>query len=63
MGASGIFGPDAYRRPRREAVVDGAGAGLACLGIDTRDYLDAYAPNPARTKDRLRMRNVRNNLV
>ena len=58
MGASGIFGPDAYRRPRREMLLNGSEAGLLVLDIDPRDYLDAQTPNPARTKDRLRMRNV-----
>ncbi len=56
MGASGIFGPDVWRRPRLEALVMADGEGRACLTIDTRDFLDAHTPNPARTKDRLRMR-------
>jgi predicted amidohydrolase len=56
MGYSGIFGPDHYQRPRHEALLEAPGPGLAHLTLDTRDYTAPYAPNPARTKDRLRMR-------
>jgi predicted amidohydrolase len=58
FGLSGIFGPDAYQRPRHEALVETPGPGLAALSLDTRDYLAPHTPNPARAKDRLRMRAV-----
>ncbi|NDL62187.1 amidohydrolase [Enterobacteriales bacterium SAP-6] len=54
-GLSGIFGPDTFAWPRREALVTEA-RGLAVLEIDTSNLDSAYPTNVVRRKDLVAMR-------
>ncbi|WP_019534193.1 nitrilase-related carbon-nitrogen hydrolase [Paenibacillus ginsengihumi] len=55
FGKSGIFGPETFRFPRREAIVP-AGSGIAVLDIDTSNLDTPYPTNPVRRKDLVLMR-------
>ncbi|MGY8631005.1 nitrilase-related carbon-nitrogen hydrolase [Bradyrhizobium sp. 14AA] len=54
-GLSGVFGPDTFEFPRREAIVFG-GAGLATALVDTSNLDSVYPTNVARRKDLVSMR-------
>lgn len=56
MGWSGLFGPDLFQFPRVEAVIEGGGARVISLTVDTRDYMGSHEPNPARFKELIRRR-------
>ncbi|CAL78568.1 Putative nitrilase/cyanide hydratase family protein (carbon-nitrogen hydrolase) [Bradyrhizobium sp. ORS 278] len=54
-GLSGVFGPDTFAFPRREAIVD-RGEGIATLEIDTGNLDSVYPTNVVRRKDLVCMR-------
>ncbi|MCA6125650.1 amidohydrolase [Bradyrhizobium sp. WSM 1704] len=54
-GLSGVFGPDTFEFPRREAIVS-SGAGLATALVDTTNLDSAYPTNVVRRKDLVSMR-------
>lgn len=54
-GLSGIFGPDTFEFPRREAIVSD-GAAIATAQIDTSNLGTAYPTNVVRRKDLVAMR-------
>ncbi|MGC8873016.1 MAG: nitrilase-related carbon-nitrogen hydrolase [Chloroflexia bacterium] len=54
MGWSGLFGPRLL--PRVEAHIEGPGEQVAWMEVDTRDFLEAYGPNPVRYKELVRSR-------
>lgn len=54
-GRSGVFGPDTFEFPRREAHA-GSGASLACADIDTSNLDSRYPTNVVRRKDMMAMR-------
>jgi predicted amidohydrolase len=54
-GLSGVFGPDTFEFPRREAIVAN-GTGLATAVIDTSNLDNAYPTNVVRRKDLVSMR-------
>ncbi|MDQ0394350.1 nitrilase-related carbon-nitrogen hydrolase [Labrys monachus] len=54
-GKSGVFGPDTFEFPRREAIA-AAGASLACAEIDTTNLDSRYPTNVVRRKDLMAMR-------
>jgi len=54
-GGSGVFGPDTFAFPRREALVAGE-AGLATLDVDTTNLDSRYPTNVVRRKDLVTMR-------
>ncbi len=56
MGWSGIFGPDVFALPRREALTEGPEDRAVSMTIDTRDYLGPSRPNPARFKELIQRR-------
>jgi predicted amidohydrolase len=58
MGWSGVFGPDLFRFPRAECLAPPSGEGAAWLAADTRDYIEPNTPNPVRSKEYVRARNV-----
>jgi predicted amidohydrolase len=53
-GFSGVFGPDTFAFPRREAIVEGEG--IATSEIDTTNLDSAYPTNVVRRKDLVLMR-------
>jgi predicted amidohydrolase len=55
FGASGVFGPDTFAFPRREALVSTA-EGIAVSSINTENLASAYATNVVRRKDLVLMR-------
>jgi len=55
FGASGVFGPDTFAFPRREALVEAA-RGVAVASIDTGNLGSGYATNVVRRKDLVLMR-------
>jgi len=55
LGLSGVFGPDTFEFPRREALI-GAGEGLATAAIDTSNLESNYPTNVVRRKDLVAMR-------
>ncbi|MFM9279322.1 nitrilase-related carbon-nitrogen hydrolase [Paenibacillus jiagnxiensis] len=55
FGKSGIFGPETFHFPRREAIVH-AGSGIVVLDIDTTNLDTPYPTNPVRRKDLVLMR-------
>ncbi len=54
-GKSGVFGPDTFEFPRREAIV-ADGAGLASTEVDTTNLDSRYPTNVVRRKDIMVMR-------
>lgn len=54
-GKSGVFGPDTFAFPRREAIVP-EGEGLASVEIDTTNLETRYPTNVVRRKDLVSMR-------
>ncbi|MGJ4890996.1 nitrilase-related carbon-nitrogen hydrolase [Bradyrhizobium sp. HKCCYLR20261] len=54
-GLSGVFGPDTFAFPRREAMVE-RGEGIATLEIDTSNLDSVYPTNVVRRKDLVCMR-------
>jgi predicted amidohydrolase len=54
-GLSGVFGPDTFSFPRREAIAAG-GTGLAIALVDTTNLDSAYPTNVVRRKDLVSMR-------
>ncbi|AMA58864.1 nitrilase-related carbon-nitrogen hydrolase [Bradyrhizobium sp. CCGE-LA001] len=54
-GLSGVFGPDTFAFPRREAIAAG-GAGLATALVDTTNLDSVYPTNVVRRKDLVSMR-------
>ncbi|SNB71913.1 Predicted amidohydrolase [Arboricoccus pini] len=54
-GKSGVFGPDTFEFPRREAIVPD-GEGLAIAEIDTTNVAPPYPTNIIRRKDLVTMR-------
>ncbi|WP_316229349.1 nitrilase-related carbon-nitrogen hydrolase [Bradyrhizobium sp. SZCCHNR1070] len=54
-GLSGVFGPDTFEFPRREAIVSD-GAAIATAQIDTSNLDTAYPTNVVRRKDLVAMR-------
>jgi predicted amidohydrolase len=54
-GLSGLFGPDTFAFPRREAIVTD-GTGLAVAEIDTSNLDSVYPTNVVRRKDLVSMR-------
>jgi len=54
-GKSGVFGPDTFEFPRREAIV-AAGEGVASIEIDTTNLDSRYPTNVVRRKDMMVMR-------
>ncbi|MBS9476743.1 nitrilase-related carbon-nitrogen hydrolase [Ancylobacter radicis] len=54
-GKSGVFGPDTFEFPRREAIV-AAGEGVASAEIDTTNLDSRYPTNVVRRKDLMVMR-------
>jgi predicted amidohydrolase len=54
-GLSGVFGPDTFAFPRREAIVAG-GTGLATAEVDTTNLDSVYPTNVVRRKDLVSMR-------
>ena len=54
-GLSGVFGPDTFEFPRREAIASG-GAGLATALVDTTNLDSVYPTNVVRRKDLVSMR-------
>ena len=54
-GKSGVFGPDTFEFPRREAIV-AAGEGIASIEIDTTNLDSRYPTNVVRRKDLMVMR-------
>lgn len=55
FGASGVFGPDTFAFPRREALVE-TNQGVAVASIDTGNLASGYATNVVRRKDLVLMR-------
>jgi hypothetical protein len=55
LGLSGVFGPDSFEFPRREAIA-GDGEGIATAVIDTSNLDSAYPTNVVRRKDLVVMR-------
>lgn len=55
FGASGVFGPDTFAFPRREALVETT-PGVAVASIDTGNLASGYATNVVRRKDLVLMR-------
>jgi predicted amidohydrolase len=54
-GLSGVFGPDTFEFPRREAIA-GEGEGIATALVDTANLDSAYPTNVVRRKDLVLMR-------
>ncbi|WP_441235142.1 nitrilase-related carbon-nitrogen hydrolase [Bradyrhizobium sp. 930_D9_N1_4] len=54
-GLSGVFGPDTFEFPRREAIAAG-GPGLATALVDTTNLDSVYPTNVVRRKDLVSMR-------
>jgi predicted amidohydrolase len=54
-GLSGVFGPDTFEFPRREAIASG-GTGLATAMVDTVNLDSVYPTNVVRRKDLVSMR-------
>ncbi|MBR0799605.1 amidohydrolase [Bradyrhizobium jicamae] len=54
-GLSGVFGPNTFEFPRREAIV-AEGAGLATALVDTNNLDSVYPTNVVRRKDLVSMR-------
>lgn len=54
-GLSGVFGPDTFEFPRREAMA-GQGQGIATADIDTSNLDSIYPTNVVRRKDLVAMR-------
>lgn len=54
-GKSGVFGPDTFEFPRREAIL-GAGEGVIACEIDTSNLDTRYPTNVVRRKDLVTMR-------
>lgn len=54
-GKSGVFGPDTFEFPRREAIV-AAGEGVGSIEIDTTNLDSRYPTNVVRRKDMMVMR-------
>ncbi|MEW9309741.1 nitrilase-related carbon-nitrogen hydrolase [Labrys neptuniae] len=54
-GRSGVFGPDTFEFPRREANA-GPGTSLVCADIDTSNLDSRYPTNVVRRKDMMAMR-------
>ncbi len=54
-GKSGVFGPDTFEFPRREAII-AAGEGTASIEIDTTNLDSRYPTNVVRRKDMMVMR-------
>jgi predicted amidohydrolase len=54
-GLSGVFGPDTFEFPRREAIAAG-GTGLAIALVDTTNLDSIYPTNVVRRKDLVSMR-------
>jgi predicted amidohydrolase len=54
-GLSGVFGPDSFEFPRREAIA-GEGEGIATAVVDTSNLDSAYPTNVVRRKDLVVMR-------
>jgi hypothetical protein len=54
-GLSGVFGPDTFEFPRREAIVE-SGEGLAIAVADTSNLDSNHATNVVRRKDLVAMR-------
>jgi predicted amidohydrolase len=54
-GLSGVFGPDSFEFPRREAIA-GDGQGIATAVVDTSNLDSAYPTNVVRRKDLVLMR-------
>lgn len=54
-GLSGVFGPDTFAFPRREAIAAG-GTGLATALVDTTNLDSVYPTNVVRRKDLVSMR-------
>jgi predicted amidohydrolase len=54
-GLSGVFGPDTFEFPRREAIASG-GTGLATAIVDTVNLDSVYPTNVVRRKDLVSMR-------
>lgn len=54
-GLSGVFGPDTFEFPRREALIEG-GEGVATATIDTSNLDSVYPTNVVRRKDLVAMR-------
>lgn len=55
LGKSGVFGPDTFEFPRREAILP-AGEGVAVAEIDTTNLDSPYPTNVVRRKDLVTMR-------
>lgn len=55
MGRSGVFGPETFSFPRREAIVID-GAGVAVADLDTSNLDTPYPTSPVRRKDLVTMR-------
>lgn len=54
-GKSGVFGPDTFEFPRREAII-AEGAGIATATVDTTNLDSRYPTNVVRRKDLVLMR-------
>ncbi|MFN5688410.1 MAG: amidohydrolase, partial [Bradyrhizobium sp.] len=54
-GLSGVFGPDTFAFPRREAIIEGE-EGIATAEIDTSNLDSVYPTNVVRRKDLVCMR-------
>ena len=54
-GQSGVFGPDTFEFPRREAIAS-EGEGLATALVDTTNLKSKYPTNVVRRKDLVSMR-------
>lgn len=55
QGRSGVFGPDTFEFPRREAIL-GEGEGIVACDIDTSNLDTHYPTNVVRRKDLVQMR-------
>jgi predicted amidohydrolase len=55
LGLSGVFGPDTFEFPRREAIA-GEGEGIATALVDTSNLDSVYPTNVVRRKDLVLMR-------